>query len=129
MTLQWTTSELLAMREAHFSHMNETCRIAVGDGSRDEAGQVVHEWVEGDSVACGFGPAGKVDIKDTESGEPVIVDAVARLPHGTTVEAGNRFILESRWGTALSEEEVYDVVSEPRTGPSGAVVALRQVTS
>jgi hypothetical protein len=51
-----------------------------------------------------------------------------RLPLGTAVDAADRIEIVQRFGVAHAGE-MYEVVGDPRQGPSGLVCSLAAVTS
>jgi len=121
-----TTAELAGMQGTAQESMMDTCVIQAWSGEEaDDYGQLVETWTDGSPVACGFNPRGGREVPGPSS-EPLLTDATVRLPLGTAVDRRDRVTVTHRFGAALAVPLVFDVVQEPRRGPSGLQLDLRR---
>lgn len=124
----FSAGELSGMKTAQEGHMMDSCRILVwAAGSADAYGRKVDSYTAGSEIACGF----KFDNRTVEvqgESEVVVIDGRFRLPAATTIKASDRIRLTKRFGTALSPAVDFDVIGQPRLGPSGLVVDVAKVT-
>ena len=121
-------AELAGMQSAQEAAMMDTCVLQVwSSGSADAYGQRVETWTDGAALACGFNPKGGREVPGPEA-SPIITDASVRLPIDTSVDRKDRVKVTHRFGVALGAAQVFEVVGEPRRGPSGLQLDLRKVT-
>ncbi len=127
MSWVFTTAELTGLQTAQDVHMMDTCTIDVyTDAGADAFGNPNPSWVAGVAMACGF----RSDVIDEEldTSNVPIIDAKVRLPIGTTINPQNRITITKRHGVTLSPSRRFEIVGEPKRGPSGLVLDLKAVT-
>ena len=109
--------------------MMDTCVILdYQDGLPSNLGKPMKMWTpRATATACGYNGQARREVMD--GAQVVITDAVARLPIETTLERRSRIRVTHRFGVALSTEPEYEIIGEPRRGPSGLVLNLRSVTN
>lgn len=127
------TDELAWMQAAQEDGMMDTCVVlSYADGATDAYGMPVRTWVESDEMACGYDGR-----RHTQQGVPAgtpgaqveLTDGRIRLPIDTVISVLDRIRVTHRFGVELSEAIEYEVIGEPRRGPSGLLVDVRRVTS
>jgi hypothetical protein len=124
-------ADLEAMRATQESSMQDTCRRWVYVETKDDYGQAVVEYMEGELFPCGFQPTPVTNrlIKRINS-DYVAVDAEIRLPLSAygQITALDRVQLVARFGdTAAGSDDLYEIVGEILPGPTGIVIGLRKV--
>lgn len=123
----FATGELAGMQATAEQSMMDTCVIQTWSSTTDDDwGQREETWTDGSAIACGFNPRGGREVPGPSS-EPLLTDATVRLPIDTTVGRNDRVKITHRFGVALAVPLVFDVVQEPRRGPSGLQLDLRRV--
>lgn len=127
MALEFTDGELVAMRAAQVAHYHHAGKVGTRSAETvDAGGQPVVEYEWSDEMDCGFAAGGsRIIRKDTA--EPIVSDAVARLPYDTAVVAGDAFELTKAFGSDLDPTQTFIVSGEVASGPSGIVVQLQRV--
>lgn len=122
-----SADELTSLRAFAEATMQDECYIMRRSRTYSaSSGEPVETYTaDASAVACGFEPTG-----NTERWRGVVavtdVDARLRLPFGTAIDDSCHVQVTQRHGQAVTAE-TYDVVSEPRTGPSGIVCDLKRV--
>lgn len=123
----FTTAELAGMQATQQSAMMDTCVIeAFSFGLTDEYGKQQPVYTAGVATACGFDPNRHSEVM--EGAQVAIADAQLRLPLATVIDQRDRVKVTHRFGVALSNPDVYEVIGEVARGPSGVVVDMRNVT-
>ena len=106
--------------------MDTAVRLVYRETGKDEYGMSIHEWAEDAELACGYDAKA---IKEVMVGTQVVLtDARLRLPIGTVVDNRDRFRVTRRFGEILANPPTYEILGEPRQGPSGLLLDLRLVT-
>lgn len=126
--LSFDKGELAAMREAQTAHMMDTCVIqSYGASGSTDLGRPTYTYTDGDPIDCGFQ---HVSPREVMQGTRVIMtSARLRLPLTATVKGQDRIKLTHRYGEALSTPEIYEIVGQPKRGPSGYVLDLTTETT
>lgn len=129
----FTLTELSRMQGAQEGAMQDQGAILhYVAGVTDEYGMPVSVWVEGPVTECGYDgqrrqeagvPAGTPDT------QVELTDGRLRLPIDTTISRLDRFELTQRFGVMLETPVVFELMGEPRRGPSGLLVDVRRVTN
>jgi hypothetical protein len=121
------TGELTRLRSAQQAAMMDTVvRLVYREPAVNEYGMAIGEWADDAELACGYD--GKA-IKEVMVGTQVVLtDARLRLPIGTTLDNRDRFRVTNRFGEILANPPTYEILGEPRQGPSGLLLDLRLVT-
>jgi hypothetical protein len=123
----FSPAELAAMRATQSGAMMDTCLIMrYISGVKDEGNVPVNAWRTGESVACGFNPAGGREVM--EQTQVAIADAQVRLPISTTLDSRDRIKITHRFGEQINQQPTYEVIGLPERGPSGLLLNLRLVT-
>ena len=123
----FSAGELARMQAAQADSLQDTCVLQVwSSGSSDAYGQRVEAWTDSAPMACGFNPKGGREVNGGEA-SPIITDASVRMPVGVTVDRKDRVKITHRFGVALTAAQVFEVLGEPRRGPSGLQLDLRRV--
>ena len=122
-----SADELTRLRAFASETMQDECVILRRARTYSEAhGEPVVSYNADDAaVACGFEPVGQQE-RWREVVTVTDVEAHLRLPHGTAIDASCRVRVTKRHGQDATAQE-FDVVSEPRVGPSGIVCDLKRV--
>jgi hypothetical protein len=122
----FTPGELTSMRAVQESAMQDTCVVqTAGSGAKDEYGYPAQAWVDGQPVACGFGQQSRREFMgQAQVGEKSLT---LRIPSGTAVTRLDRIKITHRLGVALPVPEIYEIVGEPHSGPTGMLLNLRRV--
>ena len=122
----FSTAELAAMQATQESAMMDTCVVLeYSAGTADEYGYPDPAWNAGLSYACGLDGGGRRELLD--EAQVVEYDAVLRLPIDAEVEQVDRIRITHRFGVELDTSVDYEIVAEPRRGPSGLLVTIRKV--
>lgn len=126
-----TTTELSRMQGAQESAMmDQGVILAYVAGAADEYGMPYPLWVEGVVTECGYDgqrrqetgvPAGTPDT------QVELTDGRLRLPIDTAINRLDRFRLTHRFGVLLETALTFEMMGEPRRGPSGLLVDVRRV--
>ena len=124
--LAFSSRELNAMKAAQEAHMMDRCKIlAWSVGSADAFGRKSATYTAGSEIACGFNFANRTVEVQGES-DVVLIDGHVRLPSGTTVSSKDRIRITKRFGSAVTNVD-YEIIGEPRLGPSGLRLDIRKV--
>jgi hypothetical protein len=113
------------MRSAQDGAMQDVCRVGAYQAADDAYNLPTPTYVYGIEVICGLElmrPA-----EEHASGEVPVIDAVLRLPIGTTIKETDRIRIEERFNEALTTAQVYEIEGPVRRGPSGIRLDLRLV--
>lgn len=122
----FSTAELAGMQAAQEEGMMDTCVLQTWSSSAQDAfGQRREAWTDGDAIACGFNPKGGREVPGPEQA-PILTDATVRLPIDTEVDRRDRVKVTHRFGALLATAQVFEIVQEPRRGPSGLQLDLRK---
>ena len=121
----FATAELSGMQGTAEESMMDTCFLGVWSSGRADAyGQRVETWTPGSPFACGFNPKGGREVNAGEA-TPIITDASVRLPIDTALDRKDRVQITHRFGVAITAQ-TYEIIGEPRRGPSGLQLDLRR---
>jgi len=123
----FSTGELEALQGTQEGAMQDRCVLLTrGSAGTDEHGQPIATWTERAATACGFGYPSP---REAMGGAQVpATQGRVRLPLDTDVSNVDRVRLTHRFGAALSPTETFEVVGEPRRGPSGLALDLKRRT-
>ena len=119
----FSATELAGMQATNESAMMDTCIVQGYTATTDPFGQPTVTYVDRSPIACGFNPKGGREVAGEDTA-PIITDASVRLPIATIVDRKDRVKITHRFGVVIAPQ-VYEIVSEPRRGPSGLVLDLR----
>lgn len=123
----FTPGELAGLRKAQEAAMMDRCTIlAYHDGTPGAYGKPRQEYIPGANVACGYDATARKEVMD--GAQTAITDARLRLPLGTAISHLDRLRITHRLGVLLDTQPVYEIIGEPRQGPSGLLLNLRSVT-
>lgn len=124
-----SAAELTGMRDTVESSFFDVCQLGTPTVAEDAAdpgadpGADTYDY--GDAIACGFDPAVAGEAQDGSAAP--LVDAVLRLPVGTTVTEIYRVRLTQRHGETLDTAEDYRIEGPPERGPSALVLKLKRI--
>ena len=122
----FSTDELEAMQATQESAMMDTCIVLeYSAGAADEYGFPDPAWNGGSSYDCGLDGGERRELLDET--QVIEYDAVLRLPIDAEISQVDRIRITHRFGVELDTAVDYEIVSEPRRGPSGLLVELRKV--
>lgn len=129
----FSPAELAAMKGTQESAMQDACRIwAYLAGAVDEYGQRAPGYATGGTIVpCGFAhsaPNTEADGSQQYGTNKGIESITLRLPASVDVSARDRIEVVKRFGVPYPGQ-MYEVVGDPRLGPSGKVCTLAAVTS
>ena len=124
----FTSTELDRMQIAQDAAMMDRCDLLVKfETDRvDQYGAPVFEWVSGATVACGLYLRASQEMINAETH---LYDAMLRLPINTRIGHIDRVRVTHRFGLLQLTPLEFDLVGDPRPGPSGLVINLRTVTN
>lgn len=121
------TGELTRLRSAQEAAMMDTAvRLVYRETGKDEYGMAIKGWAEDAELACGYDAKAIKEVMDGT--QVVLTDARLRLPIGTVIDNRDRFKITKRFGEILADPPTYEILGEPRQGPSGLLLDLRLVT-
>jgi hypothetical protein len=106
------------------AHMQDQCNIGrhVSSGT-SSLGDPVDFWPYTTGTVCGLEMTGGTEqYKGQIFSTPV--DAILRLPKGTEISVEDKILMVS--GTASGD--TFEVIGEPRKGPTGIRINLRRIT-
>ena len=105
--------------------MQDTCRIGAYTSTDNAYNLPSVTYVYGVEVVCGL------DLmrpnEQHSSGEVAVIDAILRLPIGTTIDERDRVRVEQRYNEALTTPLVFEIEGPVDRGPSGIRLDLRLV--
>lgn len=123
-----TAQQMERMRLTQEAHMMDQGHVMTfHDGEKDIHNVPVPSWMMQPATKCGFRFANKTDEVQGRGDVPTI-DAELRLPKGTQICKWDRFRLTHRLGVALDMITEFEIVGEPRLGPSGIVCDVMLAT-
>jgi hypothetical protein len=121
------TGELTRFRSAQEAAMMDTAvRLVYREIAANEYGMAIKVWSEDEELACGYDATAIKQVMD--GAQVILTDARLRLPNGTTLDNRDRFKVTKRFGEILDDPPTYEILGEPRQGPSGLLIDLRLVT-
>lgn len=124
---EFSAAELAGMRATQDAHMMDRCTVdAYSDAGAGTYNYPQPTWTPGQEIRCGF-QAVAVDEALAQGADVPTVDARLRLPIATALGSKDRVTVTRRHGAAVPPVQ-YEVVGEPKRGPSGLVLDLRKVT-
>lgn len=125
--LAFSAAELAAMTTTQEAHMMDAGQVLVfAAGAANDYGVKAEGYTPGSEIACGFEFANLTREVQGET-EVVQIDAHLRLAKTATITAEDRFRLTKRFGAAVSPTIDFEIVGEPRLGPSGLYIDLKKV--
>lgn len=125
-----TAADLSGMREVQQDAMMDTCRIlAYQAGATNDYGSPSPVWFAGAAVSCGVRYLKGNDAQSGEGMDEVgLFSTAIRLPLELTFDVRDRIRVTDRFGEPLDEELTYEIVGEPRRGPTCWTVDVRLIT-
>ena len=103
--------------------MQDTCVVRSYSSTADGWGNPTPGYTDGAALACGVEHGMPKEWQ--ASGAVADIDAVIRLPIGTTITVKDLIKVTYRYGEALGTAQVFEVVGPVRQGPSGVRVGTR----
>ncbi len=127
-----SAGELAAMQITQEAAMPDTCVIsAYSDGSLAPNGKPRAIYTDGLATICGFSAVATIggwrEIRDTA--QVPATDGTIRLPISKNVSNLDRIRITHRFGVALIAPETFEIVGQPKRGPSGLLVPVRRIGS
>ena len=119
--------ELIHLRAAQESAMQDTCVVLAYGETTDEWGNPEVFYTAGAAQACGFRPLSPREVQ--EAGLVPTIEARLRLAHDTPLDCRDRIRVTKRYGETLAVAEEYEIAGPVLLGPSGQVVYLSKVTT
>jgi hypothetical protein len=100
----------------------DKCKIGTVTRTQNSYGEEVESISWGSEISCGFNwNAGRITYKDSLVILPI--EGIVRLPRDTVITIANKLQITSRLGEIKSL--VFEVVAEPRLGPTAIVVDVK----
>ncbi len=99
----------------------------------DSHGQPGADWVDGDTIACGFGfspfkfRSRELAIYGGEETSEILVRARVPISYSGTITTKDRLRLTHLKGVARTDTEIYDIQGFEEPGPSALVLNLKRV--
>lgn len=108
--------------------MQDTCVVLTyASVAKDLHGRPQASWTANTPTKCGFDPKpGGAEAMGTA--QLPLYDASLRLPLSTVVDHLDRVRVSHRFGVAEVAPITYEIVGQPRQGPSGLVLRLKRIT-
>ena len=124
MTMQpFSVDELAAMQATQDSAMQDTCvLLAHTPGAADNYGMPEEAFTIRVVIPCGLDPTPSREMLNAQAHQ---YDAQVRLPIGVTINPVDRVRITHRFGVALAQSVLYEVIGQAQRGPSGLVLNLR----
>lgn len=120
-----TAQQMARMRATQQAHMMDKGHVMrFVSGERDAHGVKRPHWIKQPVTVCGFQFANQTDEVLGRSDVPTI-DAELRLPFDTEICKWDRWRLTHRLGVVQNAVTEYEIIGEPRQGPSGIVCDLQ----
>ena len=123
--MTFTTDDLSFFQTTQETYMQDTGKVGTYSVAENTYGEMIVTYTFGDAMDCGFRHLTAREIERLE-GIALPVDAEIRLAIDTTITGKDQFKLTHRFSVDVTDE-TYQVVGEPRRGPSGLQVFLRLV--
>jgi hypothetical protein len=123
-----TTTQLSRMQDANEAAMWDTCHLVTRSEPAPNAyGEIVPQWIENfTDMACGLDQRSSYEVlRETQTW---MFDAQLRLPIATVITNVDRIKITKRHGVTLTTALVYEIIGQPRRGPSGLRLELKTVT-
>lgn len=118
--------ELAGMKTAQEWHMMDTCQVLAYSQTPDAYNIPSPTYTAGSTIACGLGPISFGEV--LAQAEVPAATAEIRLPIATVITSEDRIRMIGRLGTTLGTPEDYEIVGNPRQGPSGIVAQVKRIT-
>lgn len=116
----------LQLQQAQTDHMFDEITVIEFTLSSDELGAEVRVPVDGVTMAAQVIPQQGSEQRKVTA-EPLVWDATLRVPLSSGISRGNKIRWNKHFGTAREQPEIFEVVSPPQEGPSGALFRLLRV--
>ena len=123
-----TSNDLANMQAAQEIVMLDTCDLLIKfeTDRADAYGAPVFEWITETTINCGLDLRASREMLNAEMH---VYDARLRLPIDTEISRIDRVHITHRHGVLLADPIDFDLIGEPRRGPSGLLIDLRSVTN
>lgn len=122
-----STAELELMRQHQVASLFDQCqRLRFEPGLSTKTGKPVRRWFDDWVSACGFEQGAREEVQG--EAETVFTDAKLRLPIDVEIDRRDRIKMLKRHGEDVETYQMFEIVGEPRRGPSGLIVDLALVT-
>lgn len=122
----FSVDELSLMQTYQEAAMQDTCVIEQYGETTDEYNNPNPFYTDSDALDCGLEHLNPREVHGT--GQVPIIDARLRLPLDTEIDTRDRIRITYRFGVALTTPERYEIIGQPRRGPSGLVIDLKKHT-
>lgn len=124
--MEFNEAELENLEKMAEDTMLDECYILRSTTEQNVVGEEEVTYDPDDTpIACGWRPTGsKQRILPDMS--VVDIDAIVRLPRFSSVDVSCQLRLVRRYGREVAPED-YEIVSEPRVGPSAIQVEVKKV--
>lgn len=124
--MNFSPGELNDMREAQEAHMMDTCLIAEPAKTADSYNLPAEswDWTAAETSLCGFDSSPSQELLNQVPSS----EAVLRLPIETILSNQARVRVTKRFDETQDTPMTYEVIGAPRSGPSGLLIWLKQVT-
>lgn len=120
----FSTAELESMQDTQTGAMMDAAIVLTRAAASGDYGYGPATYTAGSTLACGFDPKPREVMGDTQV---EMSDGRLRLPIATTVTHLDRVKVTKRFGVT-TPAQTYEILGQPRRGPSGLVLNLRRVT-
>lgn len=121
-----SATEYTRMCATASASMFDTCVVQTYSATSSTSAEPnVGSWADGSAIACGFDASVSNEVSD--GSQATLTDATIRLPIGTTCTGKNRIKVTKRNGTTLGTAETYEILGEPRRGPTALVCHCKRI--
>lgn len=125
----FSLGELGRMQGTQQGAMQDVCVLEQWTaGVQDDYGVKASSYVDGAELVCGLDLT-QNDLDEANSAETSLAEGRLRLPIDTQLDRRDRVRITRRFGVLLETPVRYELVGDPRRGPSGLVVNVRVVTN
>lgn len=122
------TTEMAAIRADELATFTDTAvRGVFAEGTPNDLGESVPSYTAGTATACLVLFTGGQERRSQDI-QPVLWDAIARVPYDYTIAYRDRLTLTHRFGVALASSITFEVVGQPQHGMGHVEVKLLLVT-
>lgn len=126
MSAIFTSGELTDMQNVQSEHMQDLATVDTYSVTYNSYNEPIEVWTSGSGIDCGVEMTGGVERYKGQFTD-LDIDVTLRLPINTTITIVDKVTIYKRYGVAVTPVQ-YSVIGNPRRGPSGLQVNLKQVS-
>jgi len=125
-----TADELALMQSCQVAYMHDTCQILTYTVGSDDYGLNNPTYIAGTAVECGLELISGRQREQLGAAFVPVIDAHLRLSLTMVglIDPKDRIRVTHRYSVALTTPQTFEIVGQPKRGPSGLVLDLKIVT-